>query len=144
MTREVKILTLHGFLGDRSRDKHVDIAVGEGFHGHVEGSHSCAARLRRGSPGSMFGHLRGHFHHADAPGLGCPRVGGLVETRIVEVELATRFLGQVMEAEHHGSAEIEHLLMAEGSEYHLVADAVDVAVGDTHFYRLIHWSIHNA
>ena len=124
-------------LVDWSGDEDVDVALAEVAYGSLEcGESGLTGGFGRdaGLNFEVFAHDIYDVEYAVA------RIGSAVdaiELHLGELHgLAVEGGGLGRAVDHHG-AEVAHAGVFEGSENHLVANAVGVAVGDAHFYFFV-------
>ena len=133
---------LHGLLANRGRDYNVDASLTERLHGSLKRLQSHTSRHLGGCTRielalASFGYIyqvygtlayvcrRLHFSEAER---------GVYTARFPIVHECARV------AENDGSTQFRHSLVGQRFHYHLIADAIDISVGDTYPYstRITH------
>ena len=134
VAREVKLGALDIVFVDRRRDQHIDFAVFQVAHCGLESQEG-------GTPGLLVGFAQLNLDvlvdHLDQVGHGLlDVVGSLGVVDLIGLHLdGLAVIGHdLARPVDDGRAQLEHILIGQGLEYHLIAYAIGIALRDTNAY----------
>ena len=133
MAGEGEEVALYVVLIDGSCDKHVDFSLAQIGHGTLQSCEGCRSGLLGGFAGHDVGLLADDVDDIACILAGLRSIGNLHQLCALQIHrlaVESRYLGAAVD---YWGAKLEYAVVIEGFEYHLIADAVEVAVGDAHF-----------